>query len=176
MSEMTIAKVQRSDGKANDVGVETSQMLGRPRDGVPARDRGPVSARVNILLLGGDQPALRSLNNTLRLRAKITLAEDLPQALEKLASEEIQAVFCAACFHCGSWVEALETIGFLYPALPVIVVSEAVQSSLLAEQRPQMYAAGAFDLLLDPLNESSTMFLLEHALATGEARAWRAAS
>src|SRR5690242_5622895 len=76
--------------------------------GLPGSSR----ERAHVMLLGGDQPALRTLYAVLRSSARITLAEDLPSALEKLSREEINVVFCAACFHCGSWVEALQTIGF----------------------------------------------------------------
>lgn len=131
---------------------------------------------VNVMLLGGEQPALRNVYGWLRGRAKITLAEDLPSALEKLNQQEIDVVFCAACFHCGSWTEVLETIGFLYPDLPVVVVNESAQGQSDAERRDAMFRAGAFDVLHDPEDELSVMVLLAHALATGEARQWQMAS
>ena len=51
---------------------------------------GTGSGRVNVLILGGDQDDLRSLHDTLRERAKVTLAEDLPQALKKLAAPQFE--------------------------------------------------------------------------------------
>jgi len=140
--------------------------------GFPASSR----ERVKVMLLGGDQPALRNLYSVLRSNAKVTLAEDLPSALEKLSREEISAVFCAACFHCGSWVEALQTIGFLHPEIPVIIVNEASQNRTFAERHADIYAAGAFDVLPDPQDEWSVMVVLTHALASGESRQWQAAS
>jgi len=85
-------------------------------------------------------------------------------------------VFSAACFHCGSWTEAVETIGFLYPDLPVVVVNEAAQRQSLAERQAAMFSAGAFDVLHDPDDELSVMVVLAHALASGDARQWQAAS
>ena len=140
--------------------------------GLPASTR----ERVKVMLLGGDQPALRHLYAVLRGNAKVTLAEDLPSALEKLSREEINVVFCAACFHCGSWVEALQTMGFLHPQIPVIVVNEASQSRTFAERYADIYAAGAFDVLSDPQDELGVMVVLAHALASSEARQWQAAS
>ena len=131
--------------------------------------------RVNVLLLGGQQPVLRSLHATLKMRAKVTLAEDLPAALETLAHQEFQVVFCAACFHCGSWVEALETVGFLHPDIPVVVVNEAAQSQSIFERQSAIYAAGAFDVLDDPADELNVMVVLAHALASGDGRQWQAA-
>jgi DNA-binding NtrC family response regulator len=127
------------------------------------------------MLLGGDQPALRSLHASLRSRARITLAEDLPGALEKLSRQPADVVFCAACFHCGSWTEAVETIGFLYPDLPVVVVNEAAQQQSFAARQSAMLQAGAFDVLHDPHDELSVMVVLAHALASREARQWQAA-
>lgn len=165
MTKLTLENMKHSvSGKAPASEVRAPRPAGRAPD------------RVNVMLLGGDQPALRGLHGTLRNRAKITLAEDLPQALEKLSREEIHAVFCAACFHCGSWVEALETIGFLYPALPIIVVGDAAPDKFAAPQRAEVYGAGAFDLLLYPQSETSVLFLLEHALVSGEARELRASA
>ena len=142
----------------------------------PQLFQGPNRERVSVLLLGGDQPALRALYATLRVRAKVTLAEDLPAALEKLAQQDINVIFCAACFHCGSWVEALQTIGFLHPAIPVVVVNEAPQNQTFAERQTEMYAAGAFDVLDNAQDELGVLVVLAHALATGEARQWQAAS
>lgn len=136
----------------------------------------PQRNAANVMLIGGDQPALRSLYSSLRHRARVTLAEDLPGALEKLSRQRADVVFCAACFHCGSWSEAVETIGFLYPDLPVVVVNEASHSQSFPERQAAMFQAGAFDVLHDPHDELSVLVLLAHALASGEARQWQAAS
>lgn len=141
----------------------------------PALSR-PIPDQANVLLLGGEQPALRGLYALLRTRAKVTLAEDLPSALEKMTERKVQAVFCAACFHCGSWTEAVETIGFLYPDVPVVIVNEASQNQTFAEHQSAMFLAGAFDVLQDPQDELGVMVVLAHALASGEARQWQVAS
>ena len=143
---------------------------------VPKSVRSRSREQMSVLLLGGDQPALRSLCATLRNRARITQAEDLPGALEKLSRQEVDVVFSAASFHCGSWSEAVKTIGFLYPDLPVVVVNEAPQLQSFAERQKAMFTAGAFDVLHDPEDELSVMVVLAHALATGDARQWQAAS
>jgi DNA-binding NtrC family response regulator len=164
MSTMTVEKFQQDEKNTNQK---------KPTFGtLPAIGR----ERITVMLLGGDQPALRSLYAALRARTKITLAEDLPAALEKLAHQEISVVFCAACFHCGSWVEALQTIGFLHPSIPVVVVNENSQTQTLADRQSEMYSAGAFDVLHDPQDELSVTVVLAHALASGEARQWQAAS
>jgi DNA-binding NtrC family response regulator len=164
MTSTTLERPKESQASTNEFKLVTG--------GLPAVSR----ERATVMLLGGDQPALRSLYGTLHSRAKVVLAEDLPSALEKLSRQEINAVFCAACFHCGSWVEALQTIGFLHPHIPVIVVNEASQDRTFTERQADIYAAGGFDVLPDPHDESSVMVVLTHALASGEARGWQAAS
>ena len=102
------------------------------------------------------------------------LFEDIPQALHRLAQDDYEAVFTDWRFHCGTWREALQQVGGLYPDLPVIVISPVEGLEQGMREWVDVVEAGAFDLLLSPRSESAALSLLEHAVASGEARAMRA--
>jgi DNA-binding NtrC family response regulator len=114
------------------------------------------------------------LRETLNRFAQVMQAEDIPQALGVLAQRSFEAVFCDWRFHCGTWREALERINELYPDLPVVVVSGTNGIEEGIDEWAEVVEAGAFDLLLSVRSESAAVSLLEHAVASGEARAMRA--
>ena len=130
--------------------------------------------RPRVLLVGDDEARMTHLRDALGRCAHVTQAEDIPQALSLLSQRGFEAVFCDWRFHCGTWREALERIGALYPDLPVVVVSQTHGIEEGIDEWAQVVAAGAFDLLLSARSESAALSLLEHALASGEARAMRA--
>ena len=127
--------------------------------------------RLRVLLLGDDTIRLAPLRQTLSRSAQLTAAEDLPHALSLLARVAFDVVFCDGRFYCGTWREALERIGTIYPELPVIVVSQANDQE--ADEWAEVVAAGGFDLLPSASNERATLALLEHAVASSEGRALR---
>ena len=127
--------------------------------------------RPRVLLLGDDEFRLAPLRQTLSRSARLASAEDLPHALSLLARGSFDVVFCDGRFYCGTWREALERIGTIYPGLPVIVVSQT--SDQEADEWAEVVATGAFDLLPSVRNEPATLALLEHAVASGEGRALR---
>ncbi|HEY7678950.1 MAG TPA: response regulator [Terriglobia bacterium] len=129
-----------------------------------------------ILLVGDDEPRMTHLRATLSRAARVTQAEDLPQALSLLAADSFGAVFCDWRFHCGTWRDALARSRELYPDLPVVVVSQTNGVEEGIDEWAQVVEAGAFDLLLSARSESTALSLLEHAVASGEARAIRASA
>jgi DNA-binding NtrC family response regulator len=130
--------------------------------------------RPNILLIGDDAARMARLRETLSRAACVAQAEDLPQALKRLAMEDYETVFADWSFHCGTWREALQSIGELYPDLPVIVLGHSDDLNPHSRQWQEVVAAGAFDLLPAGHREFEILSLLEHALASAQARAMRA--
>ena len=130
--------------------------------------------RPNILLIGDDPAKMAWLREILGRAARVAQAEDIPQALHRLAQDDYEAVFTDWRFHCGTWREALQQVGGLYPDLPVIVISPVEGLEQGMREWVDVVEAGAFDLLLSPRSESAALSLLEHAVASGEARAMRA--
>ena len=128
-----------------------------------------------VLLIGDDVVRMVRLREILRRAARVVSVEDLPEALEQLARGEFETVFADWRFHCGTWREAVERLGALYPDLPVVVVSQTEGIEEGMQEWIEVVGAGAFDLLLSACNETAALMLLEHAVASGEARALRAA-
>ncbi|MBI3933625.1 MAG: response regulator [Acidobacteria bacterium] len=106
--------------------------------------------------------------------ARVAEAEDLPQALQQLARADYDAVGVDWRFHCGTWREAVQMVGAMYPDLPVIVISRSEGIEQGIQEWIEVVKAGAFDLLVASDRESAALSLLEHAVATSEARALRA--
>ncbi|HWP85603.1 MAG TPA: hypothetical protein VNN17_10460 [Terriglobia bacterium] len=127
--------------------------------------------RTNVLLLGNDATRIAPLLETLGRAARVCWVEDLPEALQKLAQQDFQAVFVDWDFYCGSWREALQRIQELYPALPVIVLGTPQEDRLWEQQWKEAVEAGAFDLLPSIENRMAVLLVLEQAVASSEARA-----
>ena len=127
-----------------------------------------------VLLVGDDEARMTSLRETFSRVAQVMLAEDIPQALGLLAQRPVEVAFCDWRFHCGTWREALKRLGELYPDLPIVVVSQTNGIEEGIDEWAEVIEAGAFDLLLSVRSESAAVSLLEHAVASGEARAMRA--
>jgi DNA-binding NtrC family response regulator len=128
----------------------------------------------NILLIGDDTLEMRHLRTIFSRAARVAQAEDLPDAFQKLAAMDYDMVIADWSFHCGTWQAALRQIRAVYPALPVIVLSRAEGLEQSMREWVSVVEEGAFDVLAPRITESAAMALMEHAVATGEARAMRA--
>ena len=126
--------------------------------------------RPNVLLIGDDDARMAKWRETLGRAARLAQAEDLPQALQMLARSGYEAVFVEWRFHCGTWREALQLLGAIYPDLPVIVISRSDGMEQEIQEWKEVIAAGAFDLLLASDHQSAALSVLEQAVATSEAR------
>ncbi|MBI4458583.1 MAG: hypothetical protein HY648_00820, partial [Acidobacteria bacterium] len=90
-----------------------------------------------------------------------------PSELRKvLAKDAYDAMFCGWSYHQGTWQDALKEVLQQCPELPVIVFCRA------GGEREWLEAleAGAFDLLVAPYVKRNVYPLLEHAIASSEAR------
>lgn len=130
--------------------------------------------RPNVLLIGDDDARMAKWRETLGRAARLAQAEDLPQALQMLAQSGYEAVFVDWRFHCGTWREAVQLVGGIYPDLPLIVINQSDGIEQGIEEWIEVLEAGAFDLLLSIHNEFATLSVLEQVVASSEARALRA--
>ena len=124
----------------------------------------------NVLLIGDDDARMAKWRETFERSARVAQAEDLPQALQQLARADYDAVGVDWRFHCGTWREALQLLGAIYPDLPVIVISRSDGMEQEIQEWKEVIAAGAFDLLLASDHQSAALSVLEQAVATSEAR------
>ena len=128
----------------------------------------------NILLIGDDTLEMRQLRAIFSRAARVAQAEDLPHAFQRLAAIDYDVIIVDWSFHCGTWQDALRQIRPIYPALPVIVLSRSEGLEQGMREWVTVVEEGAFDVLAPRITESAAMALMEHAVATGEARAMRA--
>lgn len=125
-----------------------------------------------LLVSGGGESGLKEI---LRRRASLTEAGSIPEMLGALARREFDAVLCEREFPEGDWREALRELQGRRVAAPAIVVSQTSGADEGIEEWAEVLEAGAFDLLLAPSREHSVLAVIEHAVASGQARALRAA-
>jgi DNA-binding NtrC family response regulator len=128
----------------------------------------------NILLIGDDPARMARLRAILSRTARVVQAEDLQQALKRLAlknSEEFEAVFTDWRFHCGTWRDALNQIGNLHPDLPIVVVYNSEELARGSRDWREVISAGAFDLLPSSCGDLELLSLAEQAVASARARA-----
>jgi DNA-binding NtrC family response regulator len=127
------------------------------------------------ILLIGDHPArMGRLRSILSRTSLVAQAEDLQQALKRLALNEyegFEAVFADWRFHCGTWKDALRQINELYAGLPVVVLHDPEELERGSREWQEAIAAGAFDLLPSNCSDLELLSLAEQAVASARARA-----
>ena len=116
-----------------------------------------------------------NLKEILRRRASLAEAGSIPEMVRELASREFDVIVCEREFPEGTWREALRELQARRVAAPAIVVSQTSGADEGIEEWAEVLEAGAFDLLRAPSQEYSVLTIIEHALASGQARAMRAA-
>ena len=127
--------------------------------------------RSNILVIGDGTARILRIRQTLNKIARVEQAEDLPQALQKLAGGEFEAVFAEERFHCGTWNDVLQSVAELYPDLPVIVMSSAEGLEQASPRWMEAIGEGAFDLLPSNYGDFDLLSLAEQAVSSARARA-----
>jgi len=125
-----------------------------------------------LLVSGGRESGLQEI---LRRRADLTEAGSVPEMVRELAEREFDVIVCEPEFSEGTWREALRELQARRVAAPAIVVSQTSGVDEGIEEWAEVLEAGAFDLLLAPSREYSVLAMLEHAVASGQARALRQA-
>ena len=121
-----------------------------------------------VLLFVCDSNEKAALQESLSLHAELRWVCNPQEMTRELAQEKYDAVFCDRTLCAGSWSEVVQHVRRLYPELPVIILSPT------ADEREWMevLAAGAFDLLALPCHDQALLSVMEHAVASGEARGW----
>ena len=131
-----------------------------------------MNAKPRILLVGERHAALREI---LHRHASLAEAEDIPEMLHWLESDRFDAILCDWQFSAGTWKEALRAIRSRHCDTPAIVISRTQRVEEGIQEWTEVLHAGAFDLLLAPSIEYSVLSVMEHAVASAQARALRAA-
>jgi len=121
-----------------------------------------------VLLIVCDASERATLQQILACHAELRWACNTQEMARQLAEDRYDAVFCARTLCAGSWNEVVAEVRQIYPLLPVIVLSQTADEKEWVE----VLAAGAFDLLALPCYERTLLSVMEHAVASGEARAW----
>ena len=96
--------------------------------------------------------------------------------VRELGKRDFDVIVCEQDFPEGTWREALEELQARRVATPALVVSQTSSPDEGIEEWTEVLNAGAFDLLLAPSQEYSVLTMIEHAVASGQARALRKAS
>jgi len=125
-----------------------------------------------LLVSSGEATGLKDI---LRRQADLAEAADIPEMVQELKSRKFDVIVCEQEFSEGTWREALRELQARRVAAPAIVVSQTSGVDEGIEEWAEVLEAGAFDLLLAPSQEYSVLAMLEHAVASGQARALRAA-
>ena len=119
-----------------------------------------------LLLLVCDADEQAILQQTLAHHAELTWVSNPQEMFQQLEQSSFDAVFCTRTLCNGYWREVLEVVREFNPNLPVIILSQTTT----AEEWEEVLAAGAFDLLSPPFYEREPLFVVEHAVASYEAR------
>lgn len=124
---------------------------------------------VRVLLIDDDPIVLDTLVSLLRLRlpdVQIETADSALAALERVRSGDYSVIICDA------HQPRIEGIGFVravrkvHPEWPVLLVLEKHDHDLMK----QAMIAGAYDVLVNPIEESALLFAMQRALEASQLR------
>lgn len=121
-----------------------------------------------LLLVVCDGREKLTLQQNLAAHAVLTWVCRPQEMAQEVKEDSFDAVFCGRSLCDGSWREALEELRLLNPRLPVIILSPTANEGEWTE----VLDAGGFDLLCHPCQERTALSVMEHAVASHEARAW----
>ena len=122
-----------------------------------------------VLIIEDDPHLLDTLSSTLRLKlpqTQIDTVDTVLASLERIRSMEYAAIICDA------HQRGLEGIGFvravqkLHPLCPVLLLVEKHQEDLLR----QAMEAGAYDVLVKPVEEGTLLFAVRRAIEVSRLR------
>ena len=119
-----------------------------------------------VLLLVSDAGEQAVLQQTLAPHVELTWVSSPPELFRQLEQSSFDVVFCSRTLSMGNWREVLEEVRQFNPNLPVIILSPTARE----DEWEEVLAAGAFDLLGPASYEREPLFVVEHAVASYEAR------
>ncbi len=119
-----------------------------------------------ILLLSGDAAETNLLERILGEHVNLHSIRTLLELQTVLEDGGYDALFCGWSFHQDTWNAALEWVQQRCPDLPVVIFSRAGGEREWIE----VIKAGGFDLLVAPYLARTVIPVLEHAVASYQAR------
>jgi DNA-binding NtrC family response regulator len=119
-----------------------------------------------VLLLSSDEEETARWNEILRDHVVLKSVRNISELQSALEGENYHALFCDWSFHMGTWHEALEQAQERCPDLPVVIFCRTGDEA----EWVRVMEAGAFDLLGGPHQKRNVLPVLEHAVASSEAR------
>lgn len=122
-----------------------------------------------VLIIDDDSILLGTLASTLRLRlpdADIGTADSALASLERIRSIEYAAVLCDAHQPHLEGVPFVRAVRKMQPALPVLLLLEKPDEDLMR----QAMNAGAYDILVKPVEEGTLLFAVNRAIEVSRLR------
>ena len=122
-----------------------------------------------VLIIDDDSILLGTLASTLRLRlpdADIETADSALASLERIRSIEYAAVICDAHQPHIEGVPFVRAVRKMQPALPVLLLLEKPDEDLMR----QAMNAGAYDILVKPVEEGTLLFAVNRAIEVSRLR------
>ena len=122
-----------------------------------------------VLIIDDDSILLGTLASTLRLRlpdADIETADSALASLERIRSIEYAAIICDAHQPHIEGVPFVRAVRKMQPAWPVLLLLEKPDEDLMR----QAMNAGAYDILVKPVEEGTLLFAINRAIEVSRLR------
>jgi DNA-binding NtrC family response regulator len=122
-----------------------------------------------VLIIEDDPISLDTLASTLRLRLaaiQLETAESALASLERIRSEEYAAILCDAHQPRMEGVGFVRAVRKVHPEWPVLLLLEKHDEDLIR----QAMNAGAYDVLVKPVEEGTFVFAVQRALEVSRLR------
>jgi len=122
-----------------------------------------------VLIIEDDPISLDTLASTLRLRLaaiQLETAESALASLERIRSEEYAAILCDAHQPRMEGVGFVRAVRKVHPEWPVLLLLEKHDEDLIR----QAMNAGAYDVLVKPVEEGTLAFAVQRALEVSRLR------
>lgn len=117
----------------------------------------------SVLIIDDDAIHLNTLASTLRLRlpdAQIETAESALASLARIRAHEYEAILCDGQQPGIEGVAFVRAVRKLHPRTPVLLLIEKDDQDFIV----QAMEAGAYDVLVRPIGESTLLFALQRAI------------
>lgn len=122
-----------------------------------------------ILVIEDDAIFLDTLSSTLRLKlphAHIDTTDSALMSLERIRSTDYAAILCDAHQPRLEGIGLVRAVHKIYPECPVLLLIEKHQEDLLR----QAMDAGAYDVLVKPVEEGTLLFAVRRAIEVSRLR------
>ena len=127
------------------------------------------SDRLSVLLLHSNEEATGLLRETLTREVELATAWTVEQLSDLLQRASYDAFLCDWDCQGGSWREVCREVKRNYPDLPIILLCRLCRCGGEKEW-VEVLEAGYFDLVCAPFSDRQILSVIEHAVASREAR------